>query len=474
MNIRTRFAPSPTGCLHIGNARTALYSWLFARHYGGKFILRIEDTDAKRSIQPAIKSIMNDMIWLTLDWDEGPYFQTRRLQRYNFIINEMLLKGTAYLCYCSKKRLQLLRTELIAQGKKPRYDGCCRNKHKNYSDDTPFVVRFRNPRDGVVIFNDLIYGPIKFSNQELDDFIIRRSDGTPTYNFCSVVDDSDMKISHVIRGEEHINNTPRQINIFRALGLSIPKYAHVPFILDNSGKKISKRHGAIDIMQYRNNGFLPEALLNCLVRLGWSHGNQEIFNIEEMKQLFNFNSISRSASTFSIKKLLWLNHYYINHLPIDYVVKNLALQIKKQEINIQNGPQLTDLVKLLGSRCKTLKEIVTNGYYFYIEDLNKFDSDAIKKHLCFESLSILKTVYARIKEIKEWMPDNIHVVIENISKELQVNIGKIGMPIRIAITGGCCSPSLDVTMHAIGQSRCLSRINRFIKLIQSKKGDFCL
>ncbi|EOT4397268.1 glutamate--tRNA ligase, partial [Escherichia coli] len=377
MKIKTRFAPSPTGYLHVGGARTALYSWLFARNHGGEFVLRIEDTDLERSTPEAIEAIMDGMNWLNLEWDEGPYYQTKRFDRYNAVIDQMLEEGTAYKCYCSKERLEALREEQMAKGEKPRYDGRCRHSHEHHADDEPCVVRFANPQEGSVVFDDQIRGPIEFSNQELDDLIIRRTDGSPTYNFCVVVDDWDMEITHVIRGEDHINNTPRQINILKALKAPVPVYAHVSMINGDDGKKLSKRHGAVSVMQYRDDGYLPEALLNYLVRLGWSHGDQEIFTREEMIKYFTLNAVSKSASAFNTDKLLWLNHHYINALPPEYVATHLQWHIEQENIDTRNGPQLADLVKLLGERCKTLKEMAQSCRYFY-EDFAEFDADAAK------------------------------------------------------------------------------------------------
>lgn len=377
MKIKTRFAPSPTGYLHVGGARTALYSWLFARNHGGEFVLRIEDTDLERSTPEAIEAIMDGMNWLSLEWDEGPYYQTKRFDRYNAVIDQMLEEGTAYKCYCSKERLEALREEQMAKGEKPRYDGRCRHSHEHHADDEPCVVRFANPQEGSVVFDDQIRGPIEFSNQELDDLIIRRTDGSPTYNFCVVVDDWDMEITHVIRGEDHINNTPRQINILKALKAPVPVYAHVSMINGDDGKKLSKRHGAVSVMQYRDDGYLPEALLNYLVRLGWSHGDQEIFTREEMIKYFTLNAVSKSASAFNTDKLLWLNHHYINALPPEYVATHLQWHIEQENIDTRNGPQLADLVKLLGERCKTLKEMAQSCRYFY-EDFAEFDADAAR------------------------------------------------------------------------------------------------
>ncbi|XOD70084.1 MAG: glutamate--tRNA ligase [Sodalis sp. (in: enterobacteria)] len=467
MKIKTRFAPSPTGYLHVGGARTALYSWLFARKHGGKFVLRIEDTDFKRSTQQAIQAIIDDMSWLNLDWDEEPYFQSERFERYNAVIAEMLSNGAAYKCYCSKDYLKTLRETQMALGKKPRYNRRCRNNRDQHAENEPYVVRFSNPEDGLVVFNDLIRGPIAFSNQELDDLIICRADGSPTYNFCVVVDDFDMEITHVIRGEDHINNTPRQINILKSLGAPVPNYAHVPMMLGDDGKKLSKRHGAVRVTQYRDAGFLPEALLNYLVRLGWSHGDQEIFNLEEMKQLFSLDAVSKSASVFNIEKLLWLNHHYINHLSKKYVATHLVQQIEKQKINTCTGPHLEELVKLLGKRCKTLKEIAANSRYFY-ENFSEFDDNAAMKHLSTGTAQALQAVQAKLAVLCEWTPASVNTAIKETADELQVGMGKVGMPLRVALTGAGQSPPIDVTTHAIGQARSLQRIDLALNFIANK------
>ncbi|HBD5403522.1 TPA: glutamate--tRNA ligase, partial [Escherichia coli] len=434
MKIKTRFAPSPTGYLHVGGARTALYSWLFARNHGGEFVLRIEDTDLERSTPEAIEAIMDGMNWLSLEWDEGPYYQTKRFDRYNAVIDQMLEEGTAYKCYCSKERLEALREEQMAKGEKPRYDGRCRHSHEHHADDEPCVVRFANPQEGSVVFDDQIRGPIEFSNQELDDLIIRRTDGSPTYNFCVVVDDWDMEITHVIRGEDHINNTPRQINILKALKAPVPVYAHVSMINGDDGKKLSKRHGAVSVMQYRDDGYLPEALLNYLVRLGWSHGDQEIFTREEMIKYFTLNAVSKSASAFNTDKLLWLNHHYINALPPEYVATHLQWHIEQENIDTRNGPQLADLVKLLGERCKTLKEMAQSCRYFY-EDFAEFDADAAKKHLRPVARQPLEVVRDKLAAITDWTAENVHHAIQATADELEVGMGKVGMPLRVAVTG---------------------------------------
>ncbi|AIR06566.1 MULTISPECIES: glutamate--tRNA ligase [Cedecea] len=470
MKIKTRFAPSPTGYLHVGGARTALYSWLFARHNKGEFVLRIEDTDLERSTPEAIEAIMDGMNWLSLQWDEGPYYQTKRFDRYNQAIDEMLAAGTAYKCYCSKERLEALREEQMANNEKPRYDGLCRHSHEHHADDEPCVVRFANPQEGSVIFDDQIRGPIEFSNQELDDLIIRRTDGSPTYNFCVVVDDWDMEITHVIRGEDHINNTPRQINILKALNAPVPLYAHVSMINGDDGKKLSKRHGAVSVMQYRDDGYLPEALLNYLVRLGWSHGDQEIFTREEMIEMFSLNAVSKSASAFNTEKLQWLNHHYINTLEPEYVATHLQWHIEQENIDTRNGPQLSELVKLLGERCKTLKEMAQTCRYFY-EDFSEFDADAAKKHLRPVARQPLEVVRDKLAALSDWTAENVHHAIQATADELEVGMGKVGMPLRVAVTGAGQSPGLDVTVHAIGKQRSVARINKALDFISEREAQ---
>ncbi|HEJ9412014.1 glutamate--tRNA ligase [Proteus mirabilis] len=468
--IKTRFAPSPTGYLHVGGARTALYSWLFSRHNKGEFVLRIEDTDLERSTQPAIDAIMDGMNWLNLNWDEGPYYQTKRFDRYNQVIDQMLAAGTAYRCYCSKERLDKLREDQMAKGEKPRYDGCCRHGDHNHTPDEPHVVRFLNPQEGSVIFDDKIRGPIEFSNQELDDLIIRRTDGSPTYNFCVVIDDWDMEITHVIRGEDHINNTPRQINILKALGAPVPEYAHVSMILGDDGKKLSKRYNAVSVMQYRDDGYLPEALLNYLVRLGWSHGDQEIFSVDEMIKDFTLEAISKSASAFNTDKLLWLNHHYINTLPAEQVAVHLDWHIKQQNIDTSNGPSLVELIKLLGERCKTLKEMAESCHYFYV-DFDSFEETAAKKHLRPVARQPLEVVRDKLSAITDWTAENVHKAIQETAEELDVGMGKVGMPLRVAVTGAGQSPALDVTVHAIGKTRSIARINKALDFITERENQ---
>ncbi|MFZ7200988.1 glutamate--tRNA ligase [Avibacterium avium] len=466
VKVRTRFAPSPTGYLHVGGARTALYSWLFAKHNQGEFVLRIEDTDLERSTPEATQAILEGMEWLNLAWDHGPYYQTKRFDRYNQVIDQMLEQGLAYRCYCSKERLENLRNEQEKNKEKPRYDGYCLH-HAPENPDAPHVVRFKNPQEGSVVFDDAVRGRIEISNNELDDLIIRRTDGSPTYNFCVVIDDWDMGITHVVRGEDHINNTPRQINILKALNAPIPTYAHVSMILGDDGQKLSKRHGAVSVMQYRDDGFLPEALLNYLVRLGWGHGDQEIFSVEEMIKLFELTQVSKSASAFNTEKLLWLNHHYIRELPPEYVAKHLAWHYQHQGIDTSNGPALSEIVVMLGERCKTLKEMATASRYFF-EDFDHFDESAVKKHFKSGAVEALEKVKEKLTALSQWTAEPIHQAIEQTAEELGVGMGKVGMPLRVAVTGAGQSPSMDVTLVGIGRDRSLARIQKAIDFIKAQ------
>lgn len=466
VKVRTRFAPSPTGYLHVGGARTALYSWLYAKHNQGEFVLRIEDTDLERSTPEATQAILDAMEWLDLGWEHGPYYQTKRFDRYNQVIDQMIEQGLAYRCYCTKERLEALRNEQEAKKEKPRYDRHCLGDC-NHSIDEPHVVRFKNPTEGSVVFEDAVRGRIEISNAELDDLIIRRTDGSPTYNFCVVVDDWDMGITHVIRGEDHINNTPRQINILKALGAPIPVYAHVSMINGDDGQKLSKRHGAVSVMQYRDEGYLPEALLNYLVRLGWGHGDQEIFSRQEMIDLFQLDHVSRSASAFNTEKLLWLNHHYIRELPADYVAKHLAWQYQDLGIDITKGPKLTEIVEMLKERCKTLREMAQTSRYFF-EEFEAYDETAVKKHFKAAALAPLEKIFQKLTALSDWTLENTHQAIEQTATELEVGMGKVGMPLRLAVTGSGQSPSMDVTLVGIGRERVLSRIQRAIAFIQSQ------
>ena len=466
MKVKTRFAPSPTGFLHVGGARTALYSWLFARHHQGEFVLRIEDTDLERSTQEAIDAIIEGMNWLGLTWDEGPYYQTKRFDRYNAVIDEMLADGRAYKCYCSRERLDALREEQMAKGEKPRYDGRCRDSHEVHGDDEPYVIRFRNPQEGVVAFDDHVRGHIEFANSELDDLIIRRTDGAPTYNFCVVIDDWDMEITHVVRGEDHVNNTPRQINIYKALGAPVPEFAHVSMILGDDGAKLSKRHGAVSVMQYRDDGYLPEALLNYLVRLGWGHGDQEIFSMAEMISLFSLDAIGKSASAFNTDKLKWLNNHYIRTMDPVYVAKHLEWHMQDQKIDYSSGPALSEVVTLLAERCQTLVELAAQSRYFY-EEYEAIDEAAAKKHLKAAAREPLSLIRDKLAALGEWAVEPLHHTIQATADELGLGMGKVGMPLRVAVTGLGQSPSIDAVMHLVGRERVLARLDKVIAQLAS-------
>lgn len=466
-NIRTRFSPSPTGKIHIGGIRTALYNFLFAKRYKGKFILRIEDSDIVRSEKKYTKNIISTMKWLKLNWDEGPYFQTKRLERYNFIIQNMLKQNQAYKCYCSKERLEKLKKHQIYLGKKPKYDKYCFFNKKKTNDEN-YVIRFNNPLEGSVNFIDQVRGSITFKNNELDDLIICRSNGLPTYNFCVVIDDFDMNITHIIRGEEHINNTPRQINILKAIGSNIPIYAHISMILDEDGHKISKRSFSTSIVQYYKDGYLPEAIINYLSRLGWSYGNKEIFSINELEKIFCMSNLNKSPCIFDIKKLQWLNRYYIKSLSPEKIAKKLLPYIKKENLNILLGPSLIDIVKIFNTRCNTLKEIVHACKFFYVE-VKQFDSFLIKKYLDMESINLLKNFCNKIQKINinQWNKTIIRETIIQTIKDFNLQeIKKINMPLRIAITGKDNSPELYSVLYLLGKENLLARIKNFIKFLK--------
>ena len=465
MTITTRFAPSPTGYLHVGGARTALFSWLYARKHGGKFILRIEDTDLERSTQASIDAILEGMAWLGLDYDEGPFFQTHHFNRYKEIIQQLLAQGDAYYCYCSKEELELLRTEQMANKEKPRYNGKCRSSGKLEQDTEP-VIRFKNPVDGVVVIHDLVKGDITVANKELDDLIIARADGTPTYNLTVVVDDMDMEVTHVIRGDDHVNNTPRQINILNALKSKLPKYAHLPMILGPDGARLSKRHGAVSVMQFRDEGYLPEALLNYLVRLGWSHGDQEIFSMDEMVEFFELNDVNVSASTFNMEKLLWLNHQYIMNGDPAHIARHLSWHMGQLGIDPTEGPHLVDVVKLLRERSKTLVEMAAASLYFY-KEFDSYEEKAVKKNFTMGSDQVLARLHDELLAVIEWNAEKVHQVIVNLAEALGLNMGKVAQPLRVAICGSGVSPAIDLTLALLGREKTLSRIDNAINYIRN-------
>jgi glutamyl-tRNA synthetase len=458
--IRTRFAPSPTGFLHVGGARTALFAWLYARHHQGAFILRIEDTDLERSTQASIQAILDGMNWLGLDFDEGPFYQTHRFDRYREVIQQFLDQGHAYRCYCTKTRLEKLREEQMASGEKPRYDGLCREL-KIVHEDQPHVIRFKNPQEGVVTFDDMIRGKISVSNSELDDLIIARTDGVPTYNFCVVVDDHDMRITDVIRGDDHINNTPRQMNMLAAMGAKIPRYGHVPMILGADGKRLSKRHGAVSVMQFCEDGYLPEALLNYLVRLGWSHGDQEIFSREEMIAHFNASHINNSAAAFNMEKLDWLNQHYLKTKSPADIAPAFAAQLELIGVDFSKGPALTDVIDAQKERVKTLREMAEKSRYFF-ESAIDYDDAAMKKHITPDSIGLLKAAKIHFESLHSWTKESLHQAIVDIAAQHNAKMGQLAQPLRIAVTGSTISPSIDITLQLIGKESVLERLEKMV------------
>ncbi|MEG3768876.1 glutamate--tRNA ligase [Alteromonas sp. 14N.309.X.WAT.G.H12] len=469
MSVVTRFAPSPTGYLHVGGARTALYSWLYAKSQGGEFVLRIEDTDLERSTDDAKQAILDGMQWLGLTWDKGPYYQTERFDRYKALIQQLLDEGKAYKCFMRPEELDAIREEQKAKGEKPRYPGTWRDRTDHPADE-PFVIRFKNPLEGSVVIQDHIRGKIEINNSELDDLIIQRSDGSPTYNFCVVVDDWDMGVSHVVRGEDHINNTPRQINILKALGAPIPEYAHVSMILGDDGKKLSKRHGAVSVMQYRDDGFLPQALLNYLVRLGWSHGDQEIFSVDEMIEHFSLDDIGQSASAFNTEKLIWLNQHYMKTLPVSEVAARAKWHFDHMGIDLSGGPALEAVIAIQADRVKTLKELAEISTYFY-QDFADFDEKAAKKHLRPVAKQALLTVKETLLAVDKWDPENIGNAINQAAEILGVGMGKVGMPLRVAVTGSGNSPSLDITLNLLSKEKIAERIDKALTFIANRENS---
>jgi glutamyl-tRNA synthetase len=466
VSIRTRFAPSPTGLLHIGGVRTALFSWLYARRHRGTFILRVEDTDRERSTDEATQVILEGMEWLGLTADEGPFYQTRRMDRYAEVLDQFIAGGHAYRCYCSKEELEEMRNRQLAAKQKPRYNGTCRERTTPRPGVSP-VVRFKNPLEGAVVVDDVIHGPVVFDNMELDDLIIARSDGSPTYNFCVVVDDMDMRVTHVIRGDDHLNNTPRQINMLRALGSTPPLYAHVPMILGADGAKLSKRHGAVSVLQYREDGFLPEALLNYLVRLGWSHGDQEVFSIEELTQLFDIADVNKSASAFNPDKLLWLNQQHIMRATPERLAHYLKPQLAAIGLVVDDDAKIALVAKTLQERAKTLKEMAATSRYFFAE-FDVYDEKAAKKNLSSEAVAPLQTVSQKLAGLTDWNAAAIHGALNDTAAELAVGLGKVAQPVRVAVTGTGVSPPIDTTVEVLGRATTLRRLQRAIDHARSQ------
>ena len=463
MTVVTRFAPSPTGLLHIGGVRTALFSWLYARHHGGRFILRIEDTDRERSTEEAVQVILEGMQWLGLDADDGPYYQTHRYDRYRAVLAQMLERGEAYRCYCTKAELDALREQQLARREKPRYDGRCRARTEPRPGVEP-VIRFRNPLDGQVVVDDQVHGRVVFENAELDDLIIARSDGNPTYNFCVVVDDMDMGITHVIRGDDHLNNTPRQMNMLRALGATPPAYAHVPMILGPDGAKLSKRHGAVSVLQYQQEGYLPDALLNYLVRLGWSHGDQEVFSREEMIAAFDIKDVNKAAAAFNPEKLLWLNQQQLMRAPMQVLVPALRAQLAALGVTMADERLLEGVIHAQRERAKTLKEMAQNSLFFF-RDFDTFDDQAAKKNLTAESAPLLQALASGLAALPDWNPGAIHGVIDAVAQRHAVGLGKVAQPLRVAVSGGAVSPPIDITVALLGAATVRERIERAMRYI---------
>ena len=464
MTIKTRFAPSPTGYLHVGGARTALFSWLYAKKNQGNFVLRIEDTDLERSSQESVEAILEGMTWLGLAHDEGPFYQTQRFDRYKAVIQQLLDQGHAYYCSCTKERLDEMRDTQKQQKQKPRYDGRCR--HGISDENIEKVIRFKNPEQGAIIINDLVKGAITIQNKELDDLIIARSDGSPTYNLTVVVDDMDMEISHVIRGDDHLNNTARQINILNALNAKPPQYAHLPMILGDDGARLSKRHGAVSVMQYRDDGFLPEALLNYLVRLGWSHGDQEVFSIEAMINLFDLKDVNVAASAFNSEKLLWLNHQYIMNSAPDTILKHFIWHLEQLKIDPSTGADPILMITAQRERCKTLVEMAEASRYFY-QDFDQYDTKAAKKNFKADSEIVLQTLLDQFSNTKIWDGEVLHKIVLETAETMALKLGKVAQPLRVAVCGGSVSPSIDITLSLLGRDKVLNRIQNAIDYIKN-------
>ena len=463
MTIRTRFAPSPTGFLHIGGARTALFSWAYARKHSGQFILRIEDTDVARSTPEAVQAILDGMNWLGLNYDEGPFYQMQRMDRYKAVIQQMLAAGTAYLCYTSPDELTAMREAQMAAGRKPRYNGTWRPEAGKTLPTPPAgvqpVVRFRNPQVGIVSWDDQVKGHIAISNDELDDFIIARADGTPTYNFCVVVDDWDMDITHVIRGDDHVNNTPRQINLLHALGATVPQYAHLSMILGDDGQKLSKRHGAVSVMQYDEDGYLPEAVLNYLARLGWSHGDDEVFDMALFCQWFDLDHITPSAAQFNTEKLNWLNAHYLKQADLGRIAGEVTKRLALREISTEGGADVEGVVALYRERASTLNELTDAVEYFYRRIHPS--PEVLEKHVTPDIKPVLQALAAQLTE-SEWTTEALHHLIEQAVVSNGLKFPKVAMPLRVLVTGGAQSPSVDAVLALLGKEEVLKRLNEYL------------
>ncbi|MBI2315929.1 MAG: glutamate--tRNA ligase [Betaproteobacteria bacterium] len=462
--VRTRFAPSPTGYLHLGGARTALFSWAYARKLGGRFILRIEDTDLERSTEASVKAILDGMTWLGLNWDEGPHHQMHRLDRYRDLAQKLVGEGMAYYCHCSKEELDAMRQAQRARGEKPRYDGRWRPEKARSDGLSPPagakpVLRFRNPDHGDVTFHDLVKGPIKVSNAELDDLVILRADGVPTYNFGVVVDDIDMNITHVIRGDDHVNNTPRQINIFRALGAPVPQFAHVPMILGADGERLSKRHGAVNVMQYAEDGYLPEAVLNYLARLGWSHGDTELFSRTQFVEWFDLDHISRSAAQFNPEKLRWINQQYIKAADVGRLAHEVAQRIEREGGQLGGGPPLERVIELLKDRAETLGGIARDSMMFYVD--RQPSAELLQAHVTPEVLPVLTDLAAEFGKLSEWSSGPINDAVQAVLKKRAIKMPGLAVPLRVVVFGMTQTPALSPVLALAGRERVIARLQRY-------------
>jgi glutamyl-tRNA synthetase len=461
--VRTRFAPSPTGYLHIGGARTALFSWAYARRHGGTFILRVEDTDVARSTPAAVQAILDGMAWLGLDPDEGPFYQMQRMDRYREVIAQMLADGTAYHCYVRPDELDALREAQKARGEKPRYDGTWRPEPGKSLPTPPAgvnpVVRFRNPTDGVVAWKDQVKGRIEFANAELDDLVIARADGTPTYNFCVCVDDWDMRITHVIRGDDHVNNTPRQINILTALGAEVPQYAHLSMILGDDGQKLSKRHGAVSVMQYADDGFLPEAVINYLARLGWSHGDDEVFSRQQLVAWFDLDHITPSAAQFNTEKLLWLNQHYLKNSSPEALLPAIRDRLDAAGVETAEGPSLAAAIRLYQDRCNTLNLLADEISVFY-RDLHPAE-EALAPYRNADAVGPLEDFIGRAAGTN-WQRDALSAAIKETVKARGIKMPQLAMPLRVALTGQSQAPSVDALLELCGPTLATSRVKALL------------
>ena len=454
--LRVRFAPSPTGYLHVGGARTALFNWLLARNQGATFILRIEDTDVERSTKESVDAILEGMKWLGLEWDEGPFYQSDYFPLYKEHVQKLVAAGKAYKCYCTAEELDAKRNLAMAEGRKPKYDGTCRDRAAQ-PDDQPHVIRFRAPQGGVTSFDDLIKGTITFPNDELDDLIIQRTDGTPTYNFCVVIDDATMNITTVIRGDDHVNNTPRQIQLYEALGFPVPKFAHVPMILGADKARLSKRHGATSVISYRDMGYLPEALLNYLVRLGWSHGDDEIFSREEMIRKFDISNVGRSASVFNTEKLNWLNAHYIKNSDPERLATLLLPHLSLREVTTANGPDLTAVVKTLQERAQTLEEMAERALFYYNAPV-VYDDAALAKFDKEQLLAVFTAVIEKLSSSSAADAAGIDALFKEVCSENSWKMGQVGQPVRIALSGGTQAPGIGEIVVTLGVEETIRRI----------------